>query len=85
MQHSGEPSPERQRVLSRRALLGLSLMVFSWLLWLPLPALAFLELPNSQRSLIAIGLLTLSQFAFWGGVLLAGREASARIRAWLSH
>ena len=85
MHHSGELSPERQRVLSRRALLGLSLMAFSWLLWLPLPALAFLELPSSQRSLIAIGLLILSQFAFWGGVLLAGREISARIRAWLSR
>ncbi len=82
MNNRGKTSPERQQSLSRRAQLGLSLVALSWLLWLPLPALAFLELPNSQRSLIAIGLLTISQFAFWGGLLLAGREVSMHVRAW---
>lgn len=64
-----------------RNLLGGALVVLSFALWVPLPALPFLPVSAVGRTALAGGLVAGAEVAFWLGLALAGPQIVARLRA----
>ena len=59
-------------------MLGLSLA-----LWVPVPAVPFLPLSSGAKAALVGGLIVGAEIAFWLGAILAGPEATRRMRSWL--
>ncbi|MEM7412112.1 MAG: transporter suffix domain-containing protein [Myxococcota bacterium] len=76
---SAAPEPRKASPWSR---LGGGLIMLSFLLWVPLPAIPFLSMATTDKALLGGGLAVSAEVAFWGGALLAGPEAARRARSW---
>jgi hypothetical protein len=63
-----------------RLKLGVAGMVISMLMWPLLAGVPFLPLPARAKAVIGIALFALIEVLFWGGALLAGKEAAQRYR-----
>ena len=61
--------------------LGLGLMLFSGVLWAPLPVLPFLSIPASVKVAVGTVLFIGVQIAWWGGTVLAGPAAVRKVYA----
>ena len=59
-------------------MLGLSLA-----LWVPVPAVPFLPVSSGAKAALAGGLIAGAEIAFLVGAILAGPEATRRMRSWL--
>jgi hypothetical protein len=75
---AGESCPVPRRNFAR---LGLGLMLFSGVLWAPLPVLPFLSLPASVKVVVGTVLFIAVQFAWWGGTVLAGPAVVRKVYA----
>ncbi len=64
-----------------RSLAGGTLVVASFLLWAPLPALAFLPLSLEHKAVVGAALVGSAEVAFWLGLVLAGPAVVQRLRA----
>jgi len=64
---------------------GVVLLGFSVLLWVPLPVLPFLPLSTGTKAAMAGGLVVGAEIAFWIGVAMAGPEAGRRTRSWIRN
>lgn len=71
--------PSSSRTL--RSLAGGTLVVVSFLLWAPLPALAFLPLSLQHKAVVGAALVGSAEVAFWLGLVLAGPAVLQRLRA----
>jgi hypothetical protein len=60
--------------------LGLSLIIFSSLLWGAVLLVPIFSLSLAHKSLISTGLILLSEAIFWLGILLSGKELAHRYR-----
>ena len=70
-------NPTQTRVTTR---LGMGLVLYSFAAWLPLPLVPFLPMGTGTRAALGAGLVASAEVAFWGGLLLAGRESVDRVR-----
>ena len=84
MKQSCDGSRGRAHFKSRNARLGVVLIAASWLLWIPLPILPFLDYTGFGPGRIAIALLLSSQVLFWIGVVRVGPRAKEILQGWRS-
>lgn len=52
------------------------------ILWVSLLGVPFLPLSVSLRGTVATGVIVVAEVAFWGGAVMAGPEATRRMRSW---
>jgi len=63
-------------VKRHRRTVGWSLIALSWILWLPLPVMAWGG-GGPESPALALSILLVSQGIFWGGAVLAGPHFGA--------
>ena len=57
-------------------------MSCSLLLWVSLLGVPFLPLSIAARGTVATGVIVIAEVAFWVGAVIAGPEATRRMRSW---
>lgn len=77
---SAEGRVERRAATSLRKIAAYVLIVVSFLAWLLIAALPWLELSMGQAAAAASALIVGGEVTFYLGVLLLGREAWERIK-----
>jgi hypothetical protein len=60
--------------------LGLSLIIFSGLVWGAVLFVPIFPLSLTHKSLVSAGLILISEAIFWLGILLSGKELAYRYR-----
>ena len=73
---------EKPKKLGKRARLGVLLIILSFVIWLPIPFVPFLNIPPLDKGVLIGELLIGSYIAWFLGLFLAGREVARRIAAW---
>jgi hypothetical protein len=63
-----------------RLKIGIAGMVISLLLWPLLAGVAFLPFSTRAKAVLGIVLFVFIEVLFWGGAVLAGKEAAQRYR-----
>lgn len=70
--------------LKKTQILGLSLIVLSWIFWGMILVVPFLELGFRSSSII-ITILLIGSNIFWFGAILAGKELLPKIKFWIKN
>lgn len=73
---------ETEPAMSSRAGVGAALVLFSFVLWAPLPVVPFLPIAAVGKTALAGSLFLGTELSFWVGVLLAGPVLVRRLWRW---
>ncbi len=64
--------------------LGITLVVFSCLLFLSLPLIPFLDFENKTKITITTASFIIAEITFWSGGILLGKELFSKYKAFLN-
>jgi len=67
--------------MKRNQILGISLIILSWIFWAMIIAVPFLKLGTGITT-VAITILYIASNVFWIGVVLAGNEYLQKYKLW---
>ena len=77
-----QATTDARRPRRRWAFAGVILMSWSLVLWVSLLGEPFLPLSLAARGTVATGVVVVAEVAFWCGAVMAGPEATRRMRSW---